>query len=267
MAEAISLEAVLKRDRAVVLGGIVGIAAVAWAYMAVEARAMYATGVCSCAGMQMSGPDVSAWSPGTLAPLFAMWAEMMVAMMLPSAAPMILTFAAVNRKRHEQERPFVPTGVFAGGYIAAWTAFSAAAALAQWILHAQALLSPLMVSASPWLGGALLIAAGIFQWTPWKHACLGHCRMPLGFLMAEWRDGIWGAFAMGFKHGVHCTGCCWVLMALLFVAGVMNLWWIAAISTLVLVEKLSSSGGKIGRLAGVGFFAWGCWLMTNAARL
>jgi predicted metal-binding membrane protein len=266
MAEAISFQSILKRDRAIVLCGIAGLAAVAWFYMAAEARAMYATGVCSCAGMKMSGPDANAWSATTLIALFAMWTEMMIAMMLPSAAPMILTFATVNRKRHEQDRPFVPTGVFALGYLTAWTAFSAVAATAQWILHGKALLSPMMVSASPVLAGALLIAAGIFQWSSWKNACLAHCQSPLGFLMTQWREGRWGAFVMGLKHGAYCTGCCWVLMALLFVAGVMNLWWIAVISALVLVEKLASAGSKIGRVAGVAFCVWGCWLLISGAR-
>lgn len=265
MAEAVSLESVLKRDRAIVLTGIAGIAIVAWAYMAVEARAMYASGVCACAGMKMSGPDVSAWSAGALVALFAMWAEMMVAMMLPSVAPMILTFALVNRKRNEQARPFVPTGIFLFGYLAAWMLFSAAAAIAQWILHAKTLLSPMMASASPWLGAALLIAAGVFQFTPWKHACLAHCRSPLGFLMSDWREGKFGAFAMGLKHGVYCAGCCWILMALLFVAGVMNLWWIATIAALVLIEKLARNGSQFARIAGAGFCVWGGWLVTTAA--
>jgi predicted metal-binding membrane protein len=213
----------------------------------------------------MSGPDVNPWSAGTLVALFAMWSEMMIAMMLPSAAPMILTFAMINRKRHEQERPFVPTGIFVSGYVAAWVAFSAAAALAQWILHAKALLSPMMVSASPWLAAALLIAAGVFQWTSWKAACLTQCRSPLGFLMTEWREGKRGAFAMGFKHGLFCIGCCWILMALLFVAGVMNLWWIAIISVLVLVEKLAA-GNFISRTTGAAFCIWGAWILFQVAR-
>src|ERR1700690_3554352 len=176
---------------------------------------------------------------------------MMVAMMIPSAAPMILTFAMVNRKRREQERPFVPTGIFLLGYLAVWTGFSALAAVAQWILHARALLSPMMVSTSPILGGGLLIAAGIFQWTPLKNACLTHCRSPLGFLMTDWREGRWGALFMGLKHGAYCAGCCWILMALLFVAGVMNLWWIAIIAVLVLLEKVAPKGFGVGKIAGV----------------
>lgn len=255
------MESILKRDRLIIGVALAGLALLAWGYMAFEARAMYHTGVCCCAGMKMSGPDTTPWSAATLAPLFLMWAEMMVAMMIPSAAPMILTFALVQRKRREQERPFVSTGIFLLGYLVVWTGFSAVAALAQWVLHARALLSPLMVSTSPRLGGALLLAAGIFQWTPLKNACLTHCRSPLGFLLTDWREGGWGAFGMGLKHGAFCTGCCWFLMALLFVAGVMNLWWIAVIAGLVLLEKVMPRGLLIGKVAGALLAAWGVWLM------
>jgi len=259
----ISIESVLKRDRTVVLAGLVALSALAWGYMVHEARAMAHTGVCQCAGMKMSGPDTQSWTATTLVPLFLMWAEMMVAMMTPSAAPMILTFAAVNRKRLEREQPFVPTGIFLLGYLVVWTLFSAIAAVAQWILHSSALLSPMMVSTSPLLGGALLIAAGVFQWTPLKNACLTHCRSPLSFLMIDWREGRHGAFVMGLKHGAYCTGCCWFLMALLFVAGVMNIWWVAAISILVLLEKVLPKGMQVGRIVGVAFTAWGVWIMLR----
>src|SRR3954454_6712654 len=141
MNQAGALESMLKRDRLIVLGGLVGIAGLAWGYMVYEARAMVHTGVCCCVGMKMSGPDMQSWSARELIPLFLMWSEMMVAMMIPSAAPMILMFAAVNRKRREQERPFVPTGIFVLGYLVAWTGFSAVAAVAQWALHSGALLS------------------------------------------------------------------------------------------------------------------------------
>ena len=255
------MEIILKRDRLVVLAALTGLTLLAWGYMVYEARAMHDTGVCSCAGMKMSGPDTDPWSVGTLLPLFLMWAEMMVAMMIPSAAPMILTFALVQRKRREQERPFVPTGIFLLGYLVVWTVFSALAAIAQWFLHGKALLSPMMVSSSPALGGALLIVAGIFQWTPLKHACLAHCRSPLGFLMTDWREGKLGALAMGLKHGAYCTGCCWFLMALLFVAGVMNIWWIAIIAVFVLLEKVVPKGLFIGKVAGVLLAAWGMWMM------
>jgi predicted metal-binding membrane protein len=258
-----ALESVLKRDRLVVIVALAVITLSSWGYMAHEARAMNLTGVCCCAGMKMSGPDTSAWSAATLPPLFLMWSEMMVAMMIPSAAPMILTFAAVQRKRRDSEEPFVPTGIFLLGYLAAWTGFSALAAIAQWILHAEALLSPMMVGTSPILGGALLLAAGVFQWTPLKHSCLAHCRSPLSFLLSDWREGRWGAFRMGLKHGVYCTGCCWFLMALLFVAGVMNLWWIAIIAAFVLLEKILPKSLFVGRASGILLGAWGLWLIFH----
>jgi predicted metal-binding membrane protein len=211
----------------------------------------------------MSGPDTSPWSTATLVPLFLMWAEMMVAMMLPSATPMILTFAKVQRNRREQERPFVATGIFLLGYLAVWTGFSAVAAVLQWVLHAKTLLSPMMVSTSPFLGGALLIAAGIFQWTPLKNSCLASCCSPLNFLMTGWREGKWGAFVMGLKHGTYCAGCCWFLMLLLFVAGVMNVWWIAIITVLVLIEKIAPRGLMLGKIAGVLFIGWGVWMIAG----
>jgi len=261
MTPGFTIESVLRRDRWLVAAGLTGITLVAWGYMVYEARAMYKTGVCCCAGMKMSGPDTDPWSTGTLLPLFLMWAEMMVAMMIPSAAPMILTFALVQRKRRQQARPFVPTAVFLSGYLAVWTVFSALAAFAQWVLHARALLSPLMVSTSPLLGGTLLLTAGIFQWTPLKHSCLDHCRSPLSFLMTDWREGRWGVFVMGLKHGTYCAGCCWFLMALLFVAGVMNVWWIAIIAVLVLLEKVVPRGLLVGKIAGVLLGVWGVWMM------
>lgn len=257
------METILKRDRLVVIAALIGISLLAWGYMVYEARAMYSTGVCHCAGMKMSGPDTTPWSVGTLLPLFLMWAEMMVAMMIPSAAPMILTFAMVQRKRRQQERPFVPTGIFLLGYLIVWTAFSGVAALSQWILHAKALLSPMMVSTSPIFGGALLIIAGIFQWTPLKHACLEHCRSPLSFLMTDWREGRSGALLMGLKHGAYCTGCCWFLMALLFVAGVMNMWWVGILTVFVLLEKAVPNGLLAGKVAGLLLVVWGVWNMAG----
>ncbi len=265
MARVDSIETTLRHDRRIVFAALTGIALVAWVYMIGEARAMDATGVCRCAGMVMSGPDVKAWSAATILPLFLMWAEMMVAMMIPSAAPMILTFALVNRRRREQEQPFVPTGLFLSGYLVVWTAFSLFAALAQWALHGAALLSPMMESSSPLLGGSLLILAGVFQWTPWKHACLSHCRSPLQFIMTDWREGPGGALAMGIKHGAYCTGCCWMLMALLFVAGVMNMYWVAAITLLVIMEKVAPHSRKLLHVAGVILVGWGAWVIISGA--
>ena len=256
------MESLLKRDRLIVLTALAGMTLLAWGYMVYESRAMYHTGVCCCAGMKMSAPDTGAWSTASLAPLFLMWSEMMVAMMLPSAAPMILTFASVNRLRREHERPFVRTGVFLLGYLIVWIGFSALAAVAQWFLHARALLSPMMVSTSPLLAGALLLFAGVFQWTHFKNMCLSQCRSPLSFLMADWREGRLGALVMGLKHGAFCTGCCWILMVLLFVAGVMNMWLVAIISILVLLEKVIPKGTWFSRAAGVFLALWGVGMMA-----
>ncbi|MBI4334868.1 MAG: DUF2182 domain-containing protein [Chloroflexi bacterium] len=255
-----TLEAVLRRDRAVVLGSLIGVSALAWAYTIYLARDMGQMEMAYCAM-----PQMQAWGSMDLLLLFVMWAVMMVAMMVPSAAPMILIFAMVNRHRHGQQRPLVPTGVFLLGYLLAWTGFSAAATLAQWGLHTAALLSPMMVSTSPILGGTLLLAAGIFQWTPLKHTCLTHCRSPVGFLTTDWREGNRGALGMGLKHGSYCVGCCWVLMALLFVAGVMNLLWVAAIAAFVLAEKVLPWGDLVGRLAGGVLVLAGILLLTSAA--
>ena len=249
---------ILRRERLLIAGALALVAAVAWAYMIHEARGMNVSGACKCLGMEMGGAD---WSAGSLLPLFLMWAGMMVAMMLPSAAPMILTFAAVSRNRRQQERPYVPVSIFAAGYVAVWTSFSLVAAVAQWILHREAMLSPAMASTSAWLGGILLLAAGVFQFTPLKRTCLTHCRAPLEFIMTSWREGSAGAFRMGIEHGVYCTGCCWALMSLLFVAGVMNIVWIAALTLLVGLEKLLPRGRWFSAATGVLLALWGAFVM------
>ncbi len=237
----------MRRDRVIVTAGLVGVAALGWAYMLYLARGMAVMDM----GTDMAMPQMQAWGVVDLTLLFVMWAVMMVAMMVPSASPLILMLAAANRKRREREDPLVPTGLFLGGYLLVWTAFSAVATAAQWGLHATAMLSPAMVGTSPVLGGLLLTLAGVFQFTSLKRACLSHCRSPLGFVMSHWRDGRGGAVRMGLEHGLYCVGCCWILMALLFVAGVMNLVWVAAISLFVLAEKVLPRGDLVGKLGGV----------------
>jgi predicted metal-binding membrane protein len=243
-----TLEFALKRDRLIVLTGLVALVAVAWLYLVHLAGDMAEIERHAAMGMVM--PRMQPWSGAELRLLFAMWSVMMVAMMTPSATPMIFMFSAMNRRRAEHQGPVVRTGLFVLGYLTVWVAYSAVAALAQWVLHGLAVLSPAMVSTSPYLGGGLLVAAGIFQWTPLKRACLAACRSPLGFLMTEWREGRAGALIMGVRHGTYCVGCCWVLMALLFVAGVMNLLWVAAIATFVLVEKVVPARARVGQVAG-----------------
>jgi predicted metal-binding membrane protein len=246
---ATSIETLLKRDRVAVGAALAVLTVLAWLYLVGMARHMAEMDAHAAMGMAM--PRMEPWHVGEVAMLFAMWAVMMVGMMLPSAAPMILVFTTVNRRRAAERHPLARTGTFVLGYVIVWTAFSALAAVAQATLHSAALLSPMMISTSPYLGGALLIAAGVFQWTPLKYACLTTCRSPLSFLMTEWREGLRGALVMGLRHGVYCVGCCWMLMALLFVAGVMNLLWVAALALLVLFEKVLPGGAWIGRAAGV----------------
>lgn len=197
--------------------------------------------------------------------MFVMWFVMMVAMMLPSAAPMILTFAAIQRRRQAQGGAIVPTGVFVAGYLAIWAAFSLLATSAQFGLEHAALVSPMMGKAAPWLGAALLVGAGLFQFAPLKDVCLDKCRSPIGFIMTEWRDGARGALVMGLRHGAFCTGCCWALMALLFVGGVMNLLWVAVLALFVLIEKVLPAGGRLGKAGGALLVAWGAWIAWQAA--
>lgn len=258
-----ALSPVQRRERWFIAAALAAIAAVAWVYMIREARGMNLTGACACLGMQMGGAARADWTAGSLVPLFLMWAGMMVAMMLPSAMPMVLTFAAVSRNRRRHERPYVPVTIFSAGYVAVWFAFSAAAAVAQWFLHRQALLSPAMVSTSAWFGGLLLLAGGLFQFTPLKRTCLKHCRTPLEFIMTRWREGAGGAFRMGLEHGVFCTGCCWALMSLLFVAGVMNILWIAALTLLVAVEKLFPRAPWISPATGLVLVGWGTAVIAS----
>lgn len=244
MDQAGRFEELLKRDRIFILAGLVVICLLAWAYTGYLALAMK-----SMPEMEMT--SMRSWGPVDLGLLFVMWTVMMIAMMVPSASPMVLLFARINRERKIQERPFVPTGIFLGGYILAWTGYSLLATLAQWLLHSLALLSPMMVTTSSMLGGGLFVAAGIFQLTPLKDTCLHHCRSPLSFLTTEWREGAGGAMLMGLKHGSYCVGCCWVLMALLFAAGVMNLYWVAGLALFVLLEKAIPRGVTLGRVTGV----------------
>jgi predicted metal-binding membrane protein len=195
--------------------------------------------------------------------MFLMWWVMMAAMMLPSALPMTLTFATVNRRRRELGTPWVPTAVFVAGYLLAWGAFSLAATAAQWGLEHAAFMSPGMHLSSPLAGGLVFVAAGLYQLTPLKHACLRRCRSPLTFVLEHWREGTAGALRMGAEHGAWCLGCCALLMTLLFVGGVMNLLWAAALAAWVLLEKVLPRGEALARAAGVAAIAYGAWMIAR----
>jgi predicted metal-binding membrane protein len=246
------------RDRTLVIGGLAGPCLLAWLYLFYLVWMMERMP----AGMAMIEPQLRSWTAAEALLCFVMWAIMMVGMMIPSAAPMILIFSDTYRKRAGQGQPLVSTGLFVLGYLAVWTAFSLFATAAQWGLQMTALLSPtLLRSTSPLLGGAILIAAGLFQWTDLKRRCLTHCRSPLNFLLNEWREGRSGAFVMGLRHGLFCLGCCWALMGLLFVTGVMNLLWVALIGGFVLLEKVVPLERWVSGGAGVALTGWGLWLL------
>jgi predicted metal-binding membrane protein len=253
--------AVLKRDRAIVAMGLAGIATLAWIYLIYMDWGMRHMDV----GMNMViMPAMQHWTAWDLALVFLMWVVMMVAMMIPAASPVILLFTEINRRRHEHQATLVSTGQFLLGYLTAWTGFSVLATLTQWALLTAALVSPMMQSTSKALGGGLLLGAGLFQFSRLKYACLAHCRSPMGFLATEWREGPRGAFGMGLKHGGYCLGCCWALMVLLFVFGVMNLLWVTLIRGVVLLEKITSANQSFSRLGGLVFIVWAAWVVFGS---
>jgi predicted metal-binding membrane protein len=284
-----TLERVLRRDRLVVITALLLVIVACWAYVlagaGMDMSSLETTALTGAPGMAetddapppvdtpgmamgegagermsdlaMAAMAPAAWTPGYAVLMFFMWWIMMMAMMLPSAAPMILLFAVINRKQRDKGAPYVPTGIFAAGYLLVWGAFSLVAVSAQWALERSGLLSSTMASTSVLLGAGLLIAAGVYQLTPLKHACLRHCRSPFAFITLHWRLGGLGALRMGIEHGAFCTGCCWFLMVLLFYGGIMNLLWIVGLALYVLLEKTIPAGHWLGRIAGVVLIAWG----------
>ena len=271
MSEA-TLESVLQRDRFIVFAALAAIALLAWVYILYLALQMDMGGMdmtgfrmaASAAGMVMT-PALQAWSGTEFVFTLAMWVVMMIGMMTPSAAPVILLYARVGRQAAIQGQPFASTGWFLSGYLIAWSLFSFAATTAQWLLDRASLLTPAMTTASAVLGSVVLFAAGIYQWTPLKDKCLVHCQSPLQFIQHSggFRRDPLGSLRVGMNHGVYCVGCCWALMALLFVGGVMNVLWIALIAILVLAEKVVPARRLITRFAGVVFTVAGVWLLIR----
>jgi predicted metal-binding membrane protein len=249
MRSAPSVAALPRRDRLLISTCLVLLTALAWSYLVYLDRRMsfqmqHAT-MMQEMGMTMAMP----WTAADVFFTFVMWTVMMVGMMAGSAAPVLFLFGAA-RAGHVEGGRSLAVMLFGLGYITVWTGFSACAALAQWALHQAALLSPAMSASSPRLAGIILIVAGTYQLTPLKGVCLTHCRSPLGFLMTNWRDGDLGALWMGVRHGGYCRGCCWALMCVLFVVGVMNLAWVAALSVFVLLEKIGPAAALVARVSG-----------------
>ena len=203
------------------------------------------------------------WDLTHLALLFAMWVVMMAGMMLPSAAPALLIYAAVVRRSPDGANAPAHVHAFAGAYLLVWTLFSLAATVLQRLFAKLLFLSPMMDAQDRRFGGALLIVAGLYQFTPFKRACLKSCRNPAEFLVERWRPGVSGGFWLGWAHGLYCLGCCWALMMLLFVGGVMNLWWIAGLTIFVLLEKAAPFGAQGGRLSGIPLMMLGLWFVLR----
>jgi predicted metal-binding membrane protein len=251
------LESALRYNRihAVVL--LILVPLVSWTWIAVMARDMY--GSMAGASAWMMTPR---WDLPHLLLLWAMWAVMMTGMMLPSASPMLLLYGVVARRSAPRSAGRQIYAIMAG-YLVMWTVFSLGATALQRVLAALLMLSSMMETTTPAIGATLLLIAGLYQLTPLKLACLRTCQSPLGFMMGHWRNGLSGAFTMGLEHGAYCVGCCWALMLLLFVGGVMNLTVIAALTAFVAFEKLAPFGVHSARVSGVVLLMTGVWMLLR----
>lgn len=238
---------VARHDRALLMVGAIAIAGVAWIEVLRRAAPM---------GAMMAGHVM----PFHLTSSFVMWATMMVAMMLPSALPALLVFHAAQKRSLQPSVLLWRSAIFACGYLVVWTGWSLVAALAQGLIQSRALLAMDLAAATPLLGAPILLVAGLYQFTPWKRSCLEHCRSPQDFLVLNWRNGGWGALVLGTRHGLFCAGCCWALMLVLFVVGIMNVAWVALLAGVVLVEKAVARGPWPSRVVGGLLVAWAGWL-------
>jgi predicted metal-binding membrane protein len=260
------LAALHRHDRTIVIAVLVAVIALAWAslvYGVAQPAPSMGEAMMDGMNMDMAMPAaVSGWTTGQAVLILVMWMAMMAAMMLPSAVPMLLFYESIARRRNAASATVGPTAMFGLGYLAVWAGFSIAAAMLQFGFDRANLLSPAMRTTSTALAGALLVAAGLYQWTPLKQACLRQCRSPLDFVLGHWRNGAGGAFAMGIDHGLYCLGCCWMLMLLLFVGGVMSFAWIIGIALFVMVEKLAPAGHWAGKAAGLALAGWGLYTLA-----
>ncbi len=252
------MEAVLRREKAIMIGIMAILLIFSWGYMFFF---MASEMPCANSGSAISMTHHQGWGTADFLMAFVMWAVMMIGMMVPSVAPWVLALCGVSA-RDPRSSPLFSAGGFLMGYLAVWTVYSFVAAGLQWGLHTVIHLSPQLRGASPVPEGTLLLVAGIYQWTPLKNACLAHCRSPLGFFLTSWKEGRFGSFQMGFQHGLYCVGCCWALMALSFIAGLMNLLWMAAITIFLLIDHTTPVGYWFTRAAGVLLLGSGIWILA-----
>ncbi len=254
----------LLRERVVLVGTLVALIALSWLYLVWLAAGMAGpsgTTLAHCAAMPAMASSRAAYGWW----LFVMWAVMGVAMMLPTALPVVALYFRFHHGRHPGVGATRPTLCLVLGYLLAWSAFGALAALLQLGLEHGRLAQPIMGQLqSRFVGGIVLIGAGLFQLSPLKAVCLEKCRTPLGFLMTRWRNGARGALVMGLEHGSHCLGCCWALMLVMFVVGVMNLVWMSLLAVVMLAEKVAPRGQLLARVVGVGLLVAGVWMSASS---
>ena len=261
MKELSSIELVLRRDRAIIITGLLVLCAISWYYIIYLYNQMYP--VMNMDAFLFAMPMSPEWTLIDFLLLFLMWFVMMIAMMIPSVAPLVLIYAMVNRQKKTNQSPYVPAGYFLSGYLVVWAVFSIAATALQWFFQNLDWLNPDMIVTNKILGGSILIVAGLFQFTSLKEKCLTHCQTPVSFIHSHWQNGRSGALKMGIVNGWYCLGCCWILMVILFVSGIMNLLWIALISLFVLVEKLLPGVKWVSYVAGMVLVIYGVLMITS----
>ena len=258
------LEMIARADRWLVGASLVLLTLLSWLYLVTAVDAMKAMTGKGGSSTYMWVMPMGRWGATEFVLGFAMWAIMIIGMMVPSASPMLFAFLRITRSHPKNASRIGLVGAFLLGYLLVWGLFSLLATATQWLLHTTAVLTPTMMSSNRVFSATLLIAAGAYQFSPLKHRCLSKCRVPLGFLLTEWRDGVWGALIMGFRHGGFCVGCCWLLMALMFVAGVMNLLWIGLLTSVILIEKVLPFGRQAAGAAGVLMIVGALWILVRA---
>jgi len=255
-----SLTYQLKRDRLIIISALFTITFLSWVYIIYLYNQMV---YMDMNALFFAMPMTPEWTYIDFILLFFMWLVMMIGMMTPSVSPLVLIFAKVNRQKKQQAHPFVNSAYLIAGYFVIWAVFSLLATFLQWLLQNVSLLSPEMKSTNKMLGGVILIASGIFQFMPIKQSCLKHCRSPLAFVTQHWKEGKRGALKMGIENGFYCLGCCWILMLLLFVTGIMNLLWVAIIALFVLAEKILMQVKWIPYVAGAVLILYGIFFLVQ----
>jgi len=264
-----TLERLLDRDRLLTAASLAVLVVLAWSYLGAMAARMERgdlrlVGMADMSAMRGMVMPPQPWTAATFVLMTLMWWVMMIGMMVPSAAPMVLLFGELQRRRLPDERPALRVALFVAGYLAIWAVFSGFATSAQWALTSTGHLSSMEFQATRRFGAVLVALAGLYQLAPLQNVCLRHCRSPAEFISSHWRGGSAGAWRMGVEHGAFCVGCCWLLMALLFFAGVMNLLWIAALGAFVLLEKLMPRGEWLARASGVLLVGLGAYLFATS---